>query len=78
MNNLDHISESLRNNLLGYILKFFDADQGWKKFGCGINIPDPKHCFIRIDTTHTVLGKYGMSPGNSVLGDLLGRLGREL
>jgi hypothetical protein len=34
------------------ILKFFDADPkswivsdpGWKKFGSGINIPDPQHC----------------------------------
>jgi hypothetical protein len=26
------------------IFKFFDADPGWKKFGCGINIPDPLHC----------------------------------
>jgi hypothetical protein len=43
----------LRNNFLGKILKFFDADAdleifstldpGWKKFGSGINIPDPQH-----------------------------------
>jgi hypothetical protein len=26
------------------ILKFFDADPGWKKFRSGINIPDPHHC----------------------------------
>jgi hypothetical protein len=36
------------------ILKFFDADQGWKKIGSGMekksepgsgtNIPDPLHC----------------------------------
>ncbi len=25
------------------ILKFFDVDPGWKKFGSGINIPDPRH-----------------------------------
>jgi hypothetical protein len=44
MNNPDHISESLEKSFLGYkILKFFDADQGWKKFGSGINIPDPQH-----------------------------------
>jgi hypothetical protein len=24
------------------ILKLFDADPGWKKFGSGINIPDPQ------------------------------------
>jgi hypothetical protein len=28
------------------ILKIFDADPGWKKFGFGINIPDPQHCFF--------------------------------
>jgi hypothetical protein len=26
------------------ILEFLDADPGWKKFGSGINIPDPQHC----------------------------------
>jgi hypothetical protein len=40
--------------LLVKILKFFDADPGWKQFGSGIrewkkvgsgiNIPDPQHC----------------------------------
>jgi hypothetical protein len=25
------------------ILKFFDADPGWEKFGSGINIPAPQH-----------------------------------
>jgi hypothetical protein len=35
MNNPGHISESFEN---------FDADPGWKKFGSGINIPDPQHC----------------------------------
>jgi hypothetical protein len=46
----------LRNNFLGKILKFCDADPGWEKFGTkmekirirdpefGINIPDPQHC----------------------------------
>jgi hypothetical protein len=24
-------------------LKFFHADPGWKKFGFGLNIPDPQH-----------------------------------
>jgi hypothetical protein len=55
MNNLDHISESLEKNCCVKILKFFDADPGsgiekirirdlgWKKFGYGINIPDPQH-----------------------------------
>jgi hypothetical protein len=36
------------------ILKSFDvdlgwkiSDPGWKKFGSGINIPDPQHCYYR-------------------------------
>ncbi len=56
MNNPDHISESLETIFWVKILKFFDEnpgygmekilirDQGWKKFGCGINIPDPQQC----------------------------------
>jgi hypothetical protein len=43
MNNTDHISESLEAIILVKKLKFFDADPGWKKFGSGINIPDPQH-----------------------------------
>jgi hypothetical protein len=35
MNNLDHISESLETIFWVIILKFFDADPGWKKFGSG-------------------------------------------
>jgi hypothetical protein len=57
MNNPDHISECLETIFLVKILKFFDADSGsgmekirirdlgWKKFGSGINIPDPQHRF---------------------------------
>jgi hypothetical protein len=50
MNNPDHISESLETIFVWVkILKFFDADPGWKKLnsdpGTGINIPDPQHCF---------------------------------
>jgi hypothetical protein len=41
MNNPDHISESLEAFFWVKILEFFDADPGWKKFGSGINIPDP-------------------------------------
>jgi hypothetical protein len=44
MNNPDHISESLETILWVKILKFFDADPGWKKFGSGmenIRIRDP-------------------------------------
>jgi hypothetical protein len=47
MNNPDHLFESLEMTFLGFkILKFFDADPGWKKFGSGINIPDPQDCLI--------------------------------
>jgi hypothetical protein len=46
MNNPDHISESLETIFwLKYILKFFDADPGWKKFGSGMGknrIRDPE------------------------------------
>jgi hypothetical protein len=35
---------SLENNFLEVkILKFFDADPGWKKFESGINNPDPQY-----------------------------------
>jgi hypothetical protein len=43
MNDPDHISENLETIFLVKILKFFDADPGWKKFGSGINIPDSQH-----------------------------------
>jgi hypothetical protein len=55
MNNPDHISESFETIFRAKILKFFNADPGWKKFGSrirdgkhsdpgsGINIPDPQH-----------------------------------
>jgi hypothetical protein len=36
MNNPNHISESLETIFGVKILKFFDGDQGWKKFGSGI------------------------------------------
>jgi hypothetical protein len=35
MNNPDHVSESLETIFWVKILKFFDADPGWKKFGSG-------------------------------------------
>jgi hypothetical protein len=56
MNNPDYISESLETIFLVKILKFFDADlgsgkdkiwtrdQGWKKLGSGIKIPELQHC----------------------------------
>jgi hypothetical protein len=51
MNNLDHISESLETIFLCYntqnslprIRNEKNSDPGWKKFGSGINIPDPQH-----------------------------------
>jgi hypothetical protein len=43
MNNPDHISESLETIFWVNLLKFIDADPGWKKFGSGINILDPQH-----------------------------------
>jgi hypothetical protein len=36
MNNSDHISESLETIFGVKILKFFDADSGWKEFGSGV------------------------------------------
>jgi hypothetical protein len=35
MNNQDHISEKLKIIFWVKILKFFDADPAWKKFGSG-------------------------------------------
>jgi hypothetical protein len=35
MNNPDHISESLKNNFRIKILRFFDADPGWKTLDPG-------------------------------------------
>ncbi len=46
MNNPDHISENFETIFAVKILKFFDADPGWKEFGSGINIADPQHWFI--------------------------------
>jgi hypothetical protein len=44
--NPDQISESIETVFWVKILKFFDADPGWKKFGSGINIPDPLNWLI--------------------------------
>ncbi len=48
MNSPDHISESLETIVWVKLLKFFDADPGWEKFGSGMEksgmfIPDPQH-----------------------------------
>ena len=47
MNNPDDIFESLETIFWVKILKFFDADPGWKKVGSGIGDkhPDLQHCF---------------------------------
>jgi len=57
MNNPDHISERLVTIFWVKMLKFFDADPGWKKFGSDIQnlgwkkygsritITDPQYCF---------------------------------
>jgi hypothetical protein len=41
MNNPDHISESLETICWVKMLKFFDADPGWKKFGSVIRDKHP-------------------------------------
>jgi hypothetical protein len=41
--------QELRNHFFGVkILKFFDADPGWKNFGSGsgINTSDPQHSIL--------------------------------
>jgi hypothetical protein len=45
MNSPVPISASLETIFWAKMLKFFDADPGWKKFRSGTNIPDPQHCF---------------------------------
>ena len=50
MNNRDNFSESLEKIFGVKILKFYDADPGWKKFGSGmekIRIRDEKKSRIR-------------------------------
>ncbi len=51
MNNPDHISESFETIILVRILKFFDADPGWKNLDpgwkkMGSGIPDLQHCLV--------------------------------
>ncbi len=53
MNDQNHISESLETLFWVKILKnslMRIRDPGWKKFGSGINIPDPQHCMISSST----------------------------
>jgi hypothetical protein len=63
MNNPDHISESSKTIFLVKILKFFDADPGWKKFGYGmeqIRIRD-KHPGFATLVIHISVFKYLVS-----------------
>jgi hypothetical protein len=65
MNNPDHISESLDTIFWVKILKFFSADQGWKKFGSGmeeIRIRD-KHpgSATLVETMHTIAKNHEQS-----------------
>ncbi len=48
MNKQDHISDSLETVFWVNILKFFDADPGWKKYGSWINIPDPQDWYLLV------------------------------
>jgi hypothetical protein len=60
MNNPDHFFESLETIFWVKILKFFDADPGWKKFGSGIRkgensdpgsrtyIPDTQYWYLLV------------------------------
>jgi hypothetical protein len=73
MNNPDHISESLESIFWVKILKFFDADPGWKKFRSKINIPDSRTCFLRTFLEHTYSAT---RPGSAVF--LLVLLDRHL
>jgi hypothetical protein len=61
MNNLDHISESLETIYWAIILRFYSLMRirDGKKFGSGINIPDPQHC-----ETHT--NKESEAAGSSI------------
>jgi hypothetical protein len=67
MNNPDDISESLetifwkKNTYTRWcgsgIRDGKNSDPGWKKFGSGINIPDPQHCKLTIFSPPIVAGK---------------------
>jgi hypothetical protein len=46
-NNRELISESLETVFLVKMLKFFYVNPGWKIFGSGINILDPKHSILQ-------------------------------
>ncbi len=44
------------------ILKFFDADPGWKKFGSGINIQDLEHLIIVSVPQHWIIVSVSRPP----------------
>jgi hypothetical protein len=50
MNNPDHISESLEIIFPVKILKFFDADPGWTKFGSGSRDKHPGAATLAVST----------------------------
>jgi hypothetical protein len=64
MTNKDHISESLETIFLVKILKFFDADPGWKKLGSVIR---DKHLGSASNDGHK---RYG----NVILGTVVFRM----
>jgi hypothetical protein len=55
MNNPDHISESLETIFWVKILKFFDADLGWKKFGSEIRMKHPGSATLEFNVVFVVL-----------------------
>ncbi len=48
MNNPNHTSESLETVFWIKILKFFDADPGWKKYGSGIRDKHPRFVIVTL------------------------------
>jgi hypothetical protein len=71
----DHVSESLETIFGLKILKFFDADPdpgtgiffnpvfGMKKFGSGMNIPDPQQCYAECFSTRVLCAGTGSMCG---------------
>jgi hypothetical protein len=70
MNNPDHISKSLKPFFCVTILKFFDADPGWKKFGSVIRDrknSDPESGMEKIRIRNPVSGIKDKHPGSATL-----------
>ncbi len=49
-----YFRELKKNIFCVKILKVFDVDPGWKKFGSGISIPDPQRCLVPFLTVKIV------------------------